>query len=247
MDLTAAQSAVVAGILFAAYLVRSVTGFGSALLAVPMLALFLPLSLVVPWIVTLDVLAAVALSLVDGRRRVVAWKELARLIFAAVLGVGVGVVLLVRLPQPWLLTGLGLLAIAFGLRAAFGVEPRRLISPWWAWPAGIAGGGIGALFGTGGPPFVIYLTHRLEDKRLIRTTLSMLFLLEGTIRAAAFAFAGLLAQPRLGWVLFGSLPVMALGLFVGNLVHLRIAPARLIHAIGLLLVLSGVLLVFRAW
>ena len=144
MDLSFAQLAGVGIILFAAYFVRSVTGFGSALLAVPLLALFLPLPLIVPWIVTLDVLAALALSLHGGLRCTVAWGELARLIPAAVVGVVLGAVLLVQLPEAWLLGGLGVVIMLFGFRAVFGGEPRRRVAQCWAWPAGALGGGIGA-------------------------------------------------------------------------------------------------------
>jgi len=247
MELSISHFAVIASILFGAYFVRAVTGFGSALVAVPLLALLLPLSLVVPLIVTLDVIAALALSLLDNPWRTVAWDELGRLIPAAVLGVALGVTLLVGLPEPWLLGGLGLVIIVFGLRSALGVEPRGRVRQWWAWPAGALGGGIGALFAAGGPPFVIYLTHRSSDKRLVRTTLSVLFLIEGTIRVVAFSIVGLMAQPGLLWGLLGSLPLMVLGLSAGNLVHLRVSPARLIHLIGLVLILSGIILLYRAW
>jgi len=43
-------------VLFFAYLVRGVAGFGSALIAVPLLALTLPLTIVVPLVVFLDYL-----------------------------------------------------------------------------------------------------------------------------------------------------------------------------------------------
>ena len=48
-----------AAVVFFAYLVRGVnTGFGSALVAVPLLVQMLPLTTVVPFIATLDVVAA---------------------------------------------------------------------------------------------------------------------------------------------------------------------------------------------
>ncbi len=53
---------------------------------------------------------------------------------------------------------------------------------------------IGALFGTGGPPYVVYLTHRLHDKTEFRGTLSGLFMLDGTLRVVTFLYMGLLFQ-----------------------------------------------------
>ena len=48
---TAAYSAAV---LFVAYLVRGIAGFGSGLIAVPLLTLFSPITVVVPVVVSLD-------------------------------------------------------------------------------------------------------------------------------------------------------------------------------------------------
>jgi uncharacterized membrane protein YfcA len=44
--------------LLAAYLVRGIAGFGSGLIAIPLLALFLPLTLAVPLVVFLDYVAS---------------------------------------------------------------------------------------------------------------------------------------------------------------------------------------------
>ena len=70
--------AATAAILLAAYFIRGITGFGSGLISVPLLALFLPLTFVVPVILLLDFTA----SLVIGgfSRQHVRWRELLILI-----------------------------------------------------------------------------------------------------------------------------------------------------------------------
>jgi uncharacterized protein len=244
----AVQQIAAAGlILFLAYFLRAITGFGSALVAVPLLALWLPLSFVVPWIVTLDVLAALALTLAGGCKGKVAWVEIGWLIPAAAVGMVIGSALLVRLPESWLLGVLGILVIVFGLRALLRLQGEAPMSRGWAWPAGALGGAIGALFATGGPPFVIYLSHRLDDKTLLRGTLSALFLLEGSARLATFAATGLLTQNGLGQAVTMGLPLLALGLWLGHRVHLRIAQTQLTRLIGGLLLVSGSLLFWRAF
>jgi uncharacterized membrane protein YfcA len=98
---------------------------------------------------------------------------------------------------------------------------------------------VDALFATGGPPFVIYLAHRIRDKGRLRATLSMLFLIEGGLRVAGFALLGLLWSPQLALALLGGLPLLLLGLHLGHRIHLGISQAQLATAIGLLLVASG--------
>ena len=56
---TAAYSAAV---LFLAYLVRGIAGFGSGLIAVPLLTLFSPVTAVVPVVVSLDYIGSASQS-----------------------------------------------------------------------------------------------------------------------------------------------------------------------------------------
>src|SRR5207302_1616557 len=67
----------------------------------------------------------------------------------------------------------------------------------WAIPAGLAGGGAGALFGVGSPPYIIYLTRRLQDKGEVRATFSWLIAIDGGFRLGLFLMAGLLLEPKL--------------------------------------------------
>jgi sulfite exporter TauE/SafE len=60
-------------VLFVAYLVRGIAGFGSGLIAVPMLSLIAPVPLVVPLVVSLDYIGS--LSQWVKNRDHVAWKE----------------------------------------------------------------------------------------------------------------------------------------------------------------------------
>ena len=63
-----------ASVLFFAYLVRGVAGFGSALIAVPLLALTLPLTIVVPLVVFLDYLGSASQGI--NNRDKIHWQEI---------------------------------------------------------------------------------------------------------------------------------------------------------------------------
>jgi uncharacterized membrane protein YfcA len=60
-------------VLFAAYLVRGMAGFGSGLIAVPLLSFVSPLPLVVPIVVLLDYLGSASQGLRNIER--IAWRE----------------------------------------------------------------------------------------------------------------------------------------------------------------------------
>jgi uncharacterized membrane protein YfcA len=232
-------------ILLLAYFIRGISGFGSGLIAVPLLAHFLPLQFVVPLVLVLDFSASLALS---GRTRGHArWDEIRPVLPFSVAGVLLGVALLIELPKQPLLTGLGIFVMVFGLRNLLNLHDDKLISRLWAAPAGLTGGMVGALFGTGGPPYVIYFSHRIRDKAEIRATFSGLFLLDGGLRIATFLATGLLLQPGLWLALLGALPVMAAGLYLGHKVHVGISNAQMLRLIGGLLMGSGASLLWNAW
>ncbi|WP_334223892.1 sulfite exporter TauE/SafE family protein [Thiosocius teredinicola] len=240
LEMLAAAAAV-----FAAYLVRGVSGFGSALIAVPLLVHVFPLTFVVPFMAVMDVIAAVFLTGAGLRDRRVRWREVGWLIPTTVAGIAIGLLLLVGMDGQALQLALGIFVVAFGLRNLLGLQAHKIVSPWWSIPAGLVGGGIGAVFSTGGPPYVIYLSHRLADKGELRATMSAIFLLDGSIRIVGLLIAGLLLQPQLGWFLLAGLPLMAAGLYVGHHIHVGLSQRQMTIVVALLLLVSGGSLIYR--
>ncbi|MEN6585048.1 MAG: sulfite exporter TauE/SafE family protein [Sulfuricella sp.] len=228
-----------------AYFIRGISGFGSGLIAVPLLAHFLPLQFVVPFVLVLDFTASLAMG--RNARQHVNWREIKPLLPFSLIGVGLGVALLIHLPKEPLLVGLGLFVMAFGVRNILNLHNEKPISQWWAIPAGLTGGTVGALFGTGGPPYIVYLSHRLRDKSELRATFSGLFIIDGGSRLVAFLITGLLLQPGLLLAYLGALPIVALGLKLGHKVHLGLSNQQMLRLIGTLLLGSGVSLLWKAW
>ena len=241
--MTLEQAASTGAILLLAYFIRGISGFGSGLIAVPLLAHFLPLTFVVPLLLLLDFSASLLLGGATWRQA--DWREVAWLLPFTLVGVGLGAFLLINLPATPLLLTLGLFVAAFGLRSLLGLQGEQRIGRWWAAPAGLTGGAVGAMFGTGGPPYVIYLSHRLGDKSALRATFSGLFLIDGGLRILLFAVAGLLHSQLLLAALVAA-PVLAAGLWLGHRVHIGIGQAQLQRLIGAILLLSGFSLLTKA-
>jgi hypothetical protein len=230
--------------LIIAYLIRGISGFGSGLIAIPILALWLPLTFVVPLMLLLDFSASILLSGVNLRQ--VNWREVRTLIPLSIIGITLGTHLLTSLPlQPMLIT-LSIFVAIFGIRSLLNLHGEKIISRWWAIPAGLSGGTIGALFGTGGPPYIIYLGHRISDKTALRATFSGLILVEGTLRISSFAYAGLFSDTRLLWSYLAAMPIVALGLTIGNRLHIGLTREQMMRLIGVLLLVSSASLLFKA-
>lgn len=231
-------------IILGAYFIRGITGFGSGLIAVPLLALILPLQTVVPLVLVLDLCASLIMS--HKTRAHVQWAEIIPLLPASLLGIIIGATLLASLPREPLLIALALFVILFALRYLLNIHGAKRVSRGWSVPAGLSGGLIGALFGTGGPPYVIYLTHRIKDKSRLRATLSGLLMLDGLFRVGTFLVAGLLGIHLLP-LLLASTPVILLALYLGHRVHIGISDRQMLKLVGTLLLISGGALLMKVW
>ena len=230
-------------ILMSAYFIRGITGFGSALISVPLLALSQPLHFAIPLVLALDFTASVVLGSTSNAKA--NWSEIKILLPAGMIGACVGAFALLNLPTKPVLIALGVFVILVGFRNVFGLQPVGHLSRLWAIPAGLVGGSAGALFGAGSPPYIIYLTRRLHDKSEVRATFSWLIAIDGGFRLALFLFAGLLLEPRLQLAYVLGLVPMAIGLYVGNKVHADMTREGMLRVVGTLLVLSGLMLFLK--
>ena len=230
-------------ILMSAYFIRGITGFGSALISVPLLALSQPLQFAVPLILALDFTASLILGGTNTKKA--NWDEIKILLPFGMLGACIGAYALLTLPTTPVLLTLGAFTVFFGFRNIFGLQPVGALSRGWAIPAGLTGGATGALFGASGPPYIMYLTRRLLDKGAVRATFSWLFTIDGGFRLAVFLFAGLLLDPKLQIAYALGLVPMAIGLYSGNKVHLDMTSSGMLKVVGALLVISGAMLFLK--
>ncbi len=233
--------------MFVAYLVLGTAGFGSALVAVPLLAWIWPLALVVPLLLLIDV--AASLLHAGLNRSQVAWREIPPLVPSALLGAVAGVLLIRHLRTDGLLAVLGLYIVAVGLR---GLRVRRGARPWrpaaraCAVPAGFAIGLVEGLFGTAGPVVIAWLLRRIPEPPALRATVPPAILVVASTAILGAGLAGLLAQPLL-WAWFALLlPVAVLAVVLGHRLAHRLPAARLVLLIHGLLVASGFVLALRA-
>lgn len=242
--MTGFEAAYAIGVLSVAYFIRGISGFGSGLVSVPLLALVFPLSIVVPTILLLDFTASLVLGGVNFKQ--VRWDEVKPLVPFGMLGVVLGTTLLVNLPKEPLLIALGVFILVFALRSLLNLHGDKLVSRMWAAPASLTGGTVGGMFGTGGPPYVIYLQHRLKENGELRATLSGVFFLEGLFRIASFVVAGLLIQAQVWQGFLFGLPIVLAGLYGGSHVHTGLSQSRMTRVIGALLLLSSISVFIKA-
>ena len=230
-------------IVVTAYVIFGLSGFGSTLVAVPLLAHLFPLKFVIPMMVVLDCIGSISMGLrlrADVNRR-----ELVPLLPFMLAGMLAGAFLLLRLRAEILLGGLGVFVLAYGAFYVTGREAKARIGRWAVAPVGIFAGTTSSMFGVGGPIYVMYLTARGSTLEQIRATTPVIFIFTTIARIIIFSAAGLFTASVL-YTSAALLPVMALGMWLGNRLHLNLSRQQLARIIGALLVLSGGSLLLRA-
>jgi uncharacterized protein len=235
--------ALLALIIVLAYTVFGLTGFGSSITAMPLLVQLIPLKMAVPLMLIFDLCSALLMGLKN--HRVIDRKELLRIIPFMLAGMTVGVVALVKVPERWLLLVLGAFILAYSAWSLLLKHEPKPLRAGWSVPLGMAGGMFTALFGTGGPIYTIYLTRRLDDKAVLRATISALIFVTGISRLVFFSSAGLFNQNSLFWLAAILLPCSLLGLFLGNRLHSRLPAHYVVRAIWVILIAGGASLLLK--
>ena len=243
LSLPLTQLLYASSIIAVAYLIRGIAGFGSGLISIPLLLLLnLPITLVVPLVVALDYIASAGQGVKN--RQAIVWRDIWPLLPFTFLGVALAIYLFKSIDAVLLQRGLAAFIILYAVYTLLAKRHGKIHSHWWAVPAGSLGGLIGTLFGTGGPFYVIYLQLRRLNKTPFRATFASIFLIDGTSRIAGYLLSGFITLEFL-WLLAVLLPIMLISLYLGGRINLAFSQETYKRAIGVLLVVSGIVLLLK--
>jgi len=232
-------------IVLCGYVVLGIGGFGSALVAMPLLALVLPIKMVVPLMLLLDFVGMLTQGV--RLRRNLDRREMLAVVPWQLAGMGTGVAALVVLPGKILLTALGAFILTYAVYSLRHHPDRKPIARGWAVPAGLFGGLIGGMFGTGGAVFAMYFTARIPDTARMRATMSAQFVINNSARLTLFLVTGLLFD-RAVWLAFAALvPLVFIGTYVGHRMHSKLTPLQVARFISVLLLFSGISVLVKAF
>lgn len=92
----------------------------------------------------------------------------------------------------------------------------------------------------------MYLVRCLDDPQQIRATQTAVLTISSTIRVALFTVAGTYFNAALLLLVLALLPAMALGLYIGHRITLRLDRKRFLQVLYGVLLLTGSSLVWRA-
>ena len=241
MELETLQIAlIIAGISLGFY-VQTVAGFGSALLALPVLLTTLGLQEAVALISVFFFLFSC--YQVFKNRKLADRDTVIKLIVGIALGLVAGILLL-KYGRPLILKkGLGVFILIY---VGYLLLKQKKIA-WFdkfGLFFGFGSGFFSGLFSTGGPLCVVYVYNKMFNADVFRATVIVVLGLTDFIKLPLLIFSGILTPSVLLTALY-VLPFFLLAIFLGQKTYKRINEDVFRKILMVLLVLSGVFLIIR--
>jgi uncharacterized protein len=232
-------------VVFVATLIRSAFGFGEALIAVPLLALYMPVRVAAPLAVLVSITIAAVVVVQDWRH--IHLRSAGWLILATLAGLPLGLLLLTRVPEHLVKACLGGLILLFALLSlASGLQFRlRRDSQVWLLGCGFCAGVLGGAYGMNGPPLVIYGTLRGWTAQQFRATLQAYFLPASALGMCGYLSVGLWTTALTRDYLL-CLPVMIPAVFLGRAINHRLSAAAFSRYIYMALAAIGLALLAQS-
>ncbi len=234
-------------ILIGAFAIRGAAGFGAGLVAVPLLALFLPVTTAVSVASILTTLAA--LGQISRRWRQIAWAEFFLMSFYTAAGIAVGFYCIHLTNEATLRHALGVFLILYSIYALWTGGNTPIVRPGWrsvlAACTGSAGGFLAVLFGGGvGPIYVTYFNSIGLSRDVFRVTMSTTMLVSGAARIAGYASFGFYRGSSATLVAIG-VPLVVTGAWLGDRIAYKVNPRVFGALVGILVLMSGIALLLK--
>lgn len=232
-------------ILFIATLVRSTIGFGESLIAVPLLAFFIPLEVAVPLSVLISILIAAVVVVQDHQK--IHFSSAKWLVLFAALGIPLGLLLLICGNANLAKSILAVLIILYSLYSLISKKSLRLKSDnkFWLFICGFLSGVFGGAYGLNGPPLVVYGNMRNWTPKHFRATLQAYFLPASVIAMIGYWYKDLWTSTVTYYFLI-SLPVVIPAIFLGRYLNHQIKDDSFLKYIYFGLICIGLLLLIQS-
>lgn len=229
-------------------LVRTVFGFGEALVSMPLLMLVgFDIQMATALIGALGLIVAV--PAVIRSRAHIDLPVVLRLVAGSLLGVIGGVLLVKYVSAQIVLKILGIFLIIYGGYSLINqflnrTQRAHLQRNAWDYVAGMISGALGSAYNSHGVPIVIYGTLKRWPVVKLRGILQAHFMCVGLLVVTSQAWAGFWSMTVLQLLLV-IVPLLVIVIPFGNWIYARVNPATLVKYIYGLLIVFGLLMMFK--
>lgn len=234
----------VMAVIFVATFIRSAFGFGEALIAVPLLALIMPINVAAPFAVLVSITVALVAVAQDWRH--VHFRSAGFLFASSCVGIPIGLWLLAAVSEQAVKSVLAVVIITFSMFFLLNKSHATLKTEQYAPAFGFVAGILGGAYGMNGPPLVAYGTLRRWSPQEFRATLQGYFLPASIVVMLGYWMAGLWVSSVTRYYLL-TLPVVVIAIFAGRIVNKHFHSHTFITGVHAGLVIVGVALLWQAY
>ncbi len=231
----------IGGVVFLATLTQSLSGFGSALVAMSLLPIFLGLKFTTPFVALLSL--TIEIVLVIRYRQSMNVHSFWPVVLAALIGTPLGMYFLSHVEEKIALSILGIVISGYAIYALLGFKMPPLEHPVWAYLAGFLGGLLGGAYNTSGPPVILYADCRRWARDVFKGNLQGYFFVSSVAVVISHYLSGNLSMDI--WNIFiRVLPFLVIGILLGWFLDRLIRPELFRKLVLVLLVVMGLRLLF---
>lgn len=243
-----AEQFIVVFIIFLAVFTQSLSGFGSALVAMALLPAVIGIRIATPLVAL--VMVTIEVFLLIRYRQALNLGAVWRIAAASLAGIPLGIIFLGRLDEKIAMTVLGIIITCYALYALIEVFTNRIRlpkidHPAWAYLFGLIAGMLGGAYNTSGPPVIIYGNCRRWDTAEFKSNLQGFFVISSLVIAIGHAWNHNLS-PEVWQHYLWSIPSMILGIIAGTSLDRYLQPETFRRIVLVLLVFLGIRLIITA-
>ena len=226
-------------------------GFGSGILALPILAYVIGIEYGVQIVIASSFLTA--LIVIIQNHKYIVWKSLLKIVIICGLGIPIGLFLTDYLSEFWLNLVLGIFMLFIGVRGLYQILSVRKVvllkeKARYVFHIFILflGGIVHGAFGIGGPLVVIYAADIIQGKNNFRATMSMTWVvLNGILLIKNVSFAVMESDTHLLLLMAAVIPAVFLSSAIGHFLQKKISEKTFRILIYGLLVVIGIIYILK--
>jgi uncharacterized protein len=230
-------------IVFTAGFVQGLTGFGSMMVALPLMALFIDIKSAIPLIVLLGI--AINTMLLFQLAKHFERKKWMPLLLSSLPGIIIGIYILKTVETRILEILLGVVILTTATAMWISKGPEKELSKISAYATGFIAGLLGGSMGAPGPPVIIYTSLQPWTKQQIKATMVAFFAIGGVGIGIFYYYSGFITNDILHSFTYCVIPLISgvlTGVFLFNRIDEKIY-RRIVHIalfiLGAMMLLKG--------
>jgi hypothetical protein len=224
-------------VVFLALFTQSLSGFGLALVSMPLLVPLLGIQTAAPLVALIALFGEIILLVYY--REALNIKVVWRLASASIIGTPLGVLLLGLAPERLVLGLLGFIVAGYALYALLNFKLPRLEHSLWAYLAGFLAGLLGGAYNTSGPPVILYGNCRRWSRDSFKSNLQGFFVVNSVVILLSH-FAARSYTAEIWQLVPFALGAAVLGIIAGTRIDKRLNPNSFRKVVLLLLLVLGI-------